>query len=72
MAEFDARASFEGIERERVTIGVSRAELARAADISDSTLTRLLQDRTRVPQPRTVRKLQAALVRLSAQRGAAE
>jgi len=74
-ATIDTRAMLDEIEADRQRDGFSRAELARAADISDSTYTRLLQQPDRQPHPRTLRKLRQGLDRLAhraGQRGAAE
>lgn len=54
------------IEARRVELHVSQVELCREAHLDPSTYTKLRQDPSRTPHPRTVRKLIAALERFAA------
>lgn len=64
-------SDFAGIEADRERLNISRARLCRAADVSDSTYSRLLNGGTSAPQIRTLSRLRKALDRISSQRSAA-
>lgn len=51
------------IEVRRIELKISQAELCQEAKLDPSTYTKLRQNKTRRPHPRTVRKLTAALDR---------
>lgn len=53
------------IEARRIELHVGQTELCREARIDPSTYTKLRQNPERSPQPRTVRKLMAALDRFA-------
>jgi transcriptional regulator with XRE-family HTH domain len=63
----DLRAAFEAIECERAKEGISQAELARAAGLSEATYNKLVRNAGRTPYRRTVVKLRAGLDRLTAE-----
>lgn len=62
--------SFFEIDERRERLGVSQAQLCRAADVSESTLTRVRQE-NREPSERIRRRLQNALQQIQDQRGVA-
>ncbi len=61
----DHRASFEAVENLRRQAGISQAELARTAGLSEATYNKLVNDSERVPFRRTVLKLREAVLSLA-------